>query len=297
MDEQRTTISRNPLLKSRQSSSSEGAVLVEIEGNDLGKTFKIKHEQIYIGRGENCDLMILHQSVSRKHAVISEEIIGYSIEDLGSTNGVIVNDLAIKKVLLKDSDVIRIGDYSFKFLASENLETLYHQELYQLKNVDALTQCYNKRYFTRQFQYEYERMLRYRNQLGYAIIDLDHFKRVNDTYGHLAGDYILTNFAAIVREHIRKSDIFGRVGGEEFALIIPETSKKGIIVLAEKIRGIVEDYHFEYEGKSISITISMGVVSTDDFDPAVSINRFIDTADQFLYRAKGSGRNQVQYIL
>ncbi len=295
-EEQKTMISKNPLLEFEQSNSKKGsAVLIEIEGSDIGRSFKIVNNMVLIGRSDACDVVLASDSVSRKHAVIQKHNGDYIIFDNGSTNGLYVNYQKVKSQILKDSDTIRIGAYVFKFLESENVEAQYHEELYHLKNYDALTHIYNKRYFTSRLEYEFERVNRYGKSLSFIALDIDHFKLVNDNYGHLAGDFILSEFANLISQQIRKTDIFGRVGGEVFAILAPETEKNGAIILAEKIRKIIEHNLFTYNKQNIPITTSLGVAAVSDFDRTPTVTEFISYADKLLYKAKQNGRNQVQF--
>ncbi|MBN2693060.1 GGDEF domain-containing protein [bacterium] len=295
-EEQKTMISKNPLLEFEQNQSKKGnAVLIEIEGYDIGRSFKIITSMILIGRSEACDIVLASDSVSRKHAVIQKHNGDYIIFDNGSTNGLYVNYQKVKSQILKDSDTIRIGAYVFKFLESENVEAQYHEELYHLKNYDALTHIYNKRYFTSRLEYEFERVNRYGKPLSFISLDIDHFKLVNDNYGHLAGDFILSEFSRLISLQIRKTDIFGRVGGEEFSILAPETEKNGAIILAEKIRKMIEHNLFTYNKQNIPITTSLGVAAISDFDRTPTVTEFIAFADKLLYQAKQNGRNQVQF--
>ncbi len=295
-EEGRTVISKNPFLTENKKNKSH-AYLIEIKGNDIGFSYALEEITTIIGRASDSNLMLFSDSVSRKHLTITK--LGdntYLIKDNNSTNGVYVNGIKINEVTLRDSDIIKIGDFGFKFLDEYNEESQYHKELYNLKNFDSLTQIYNKRYFTSRLEYEFERVSRYNKELSYVILDIDFFKKVNDTYGHIAGDYVLKDFAKIIKSAIRKTDILGRVGGEEFAIIIPETPKMGAVIMAEKIRRLVELHKFVFKDYIIPVTVSMGVVSMSNFEIIPTLNNFIEKADDLLYLAKDEGRNQVRYL-
>jgi two-component system cell cycle response regulator len=157
--------------------------------------------------------------------------------------------------------------------------------------VDGLTQIFNRRYFEETLEREISRCNRYGRVMSLVLIDIDHFKQINDTYGHLAGDYILKQIASTIRTKVRREDVFARYGGEEFALLLPEVDPKGALSMAEKARKLVESQHFEFDKQHIAVTISVGVatLAASQKDPADLVRH----ADTKLYEAKTSGRNRV----
>jgi len=203
-----------------------------------------------------------------------------------------VNDEPIEEYTLRDGDFIKIGRTIFKFLTGGNIENAYHEEIYRLTTIDGLTQISNKRHFLETLEREIARGQRYRRPLSLVMFDLDHFKTINDTFGHLAGDYVLKHLASAVKQRIRREDVFARYGGEEFAIVLPEISISAAMTLAEKIRQLVERHEFRFEKTKIAVTISVGVASTDDRD--LDAETLIKLADEQLYAAKAGGRNQVR---
>ena len=192
---------------------------------------------------------------------------------------------------MRDGDFIKIGRTIFKFLTGGNIENAYHEEIYRLTTIDGLTQIFNKRYFLDTLEREVARSHRYRRALSLVMFDIDHFKKVNDGYGHLAGDYVLKHLAQTVRAKIRREDCFARYGGEEFAIVLPEIDNGNCLPFAEKIREIVEKTDFKFENARIPLTISMGIATVDpELGDAAAI---IKRADERLYEAKASGRNRV----
>jgi diguanylate cyclase (GGDEF)-like protein len=153
---------------------------------------------------------------------------------------------------------------------------------------DPLTEIYNRKKFTDELERELQRSLRYRQKLSLIIFDIDHFKEVNDTYGHQVGDTVLQELTQLVREHIRKSDLFARYGGEEFVVLLPESDLQGACVLAEKLREEIEAFDFSHVA---GITCSFGVSQYGEEEDS---ENFIRRADEALYRAKNSGRNRVE---
>ena len=188
---------------------------------------------------------------------------------------------------------MRIGQTIFKYLAGSNIESKYHEEIYQLTTMDGLTRAFNKRYFSEALQRELRRAVRYERLLSLVLFDIDRFKQTNDQHGHLAGDYVLRELASLVEKNIRHEDVFARYGGEEFALVLPEIDEEGAVQVSEKLRSIVEEHHFSYSGDRIPVTISLGVRTTRSDDQADDCEGFLADADKALYDAKQQGRNRV----
>lgn len=165
------------------------------------------------------------------------------------------------------------------------------KKIIEISNTDSLTAFANRRYFNIEAQKEIERHQRYKHDLSLMILDIDHFKKVNDRHGHLAGDYILKTVATIIKRLTRSTDFLCRFGGEELIILLPECSKEGALLAAEKIRTNIESYRFKFNGKQIKITASIGI-KTKDCNENISLDQFIDTADKALYQAKKDGRNR-----
>jgi two-component system cell cycle response regulator len=198
------------------------ACMVVINGADLGKRYPLTRLSTVIGRSSKTDIQIEEDSISRNHAMIVNRGDRYLLKDLGSTNGTYVNDRPIQEIDLRDGDLVKIGRTIFKFLSGHNIESAYHEEIYRLTTTDGLTQIYNKRYFIENLEREMSRSLRYDRDLSLVMFDLDHFKVINDTYGHLTGDAVLKQVAQRISSIIRRDDIFARYGGEEFTVLTPE---------------------------------------------------------------------------
>lgn len=270
---------------------SERAALVVIYGSDLGKRIELDRPAFLVGRSSKCDVQVDQASVSRAHARIEMGETGFRVVDLGSTNGTFVNDVAVNDRVLNDGDFIKIGRTIFKFLGGANIESEYHETIYRLTTVDGLTGAHNKRYFVEALDRELSRCRRYRRDLSLVMFDMDKFKDVNDQYGHLAGDYVLKTTCEIIQEHIRREDILARYGGEEFAAVLPEINLAGATKFAEKLRHLVENHPFRFDGAAIPVTLSLGVTQLGD--PVTEPDEFIDIADRCLYAAKEGGRNRV----
>jgi len=288
----RHTTAVTVISKISQKPIRRAAALVVIHGDDLGRKFDLSADQFTIGRSSANDIQVDQDAVSRKHASLVNDGGKHTIEDLGSTNGTIVNDEHIEGVVkLRNGDFIKIGRAIFKFIASNNIEAAYHDEIYRLTTIDGLTQVFNRRYFEDTIERELSRSRRYTRPLSLVMIDIDHFKRINDDFGHLAGDAVLKEVASVVKSRTRREDVFARYGGEEFALLLPEIDTRGAIALAEKVRKIIEKHEFVFDGERISVTISAGVATVQKKGelPVEVIGR----ADEKLYAAKQGGRNRV----
>ena len=267
------------------------AALVVIYGLDLGKKFNLDRESIVMGRSSKADIQIDQEAISRNHCKVSMTGANIVIKDLGSTNGTYVNDEQVEEYVLRDGDFVKVGRCIFKFLSGDNIENAYHEEIYRLTTVDGLTQIYNKRYFTETLERELGRAQRYKRALSLIMFDIDHFKSINDSYGHLAGDAVLRLLAQTVAGRIRREDTLARYGGEEFAIILPEIDLQHALQFAEKVREIIESTQFDFEGADIPVTVSVGVTSLvgDDTHP----QDFVQMADKCLYKAKEKSRNCV----
>ncbi|MFH1729122.1 MAG: diguanylate cyclase [Pseudomonadota bacterium] len=270
------------------------ACLVIIHGSQLGKKYNLDALEMCIGRGENVEVRVNEENVSRKHARIINKGDKVIIEDLDSTNGTYINTKKTKTTILKDGDLILIGNTILKFISQDNIENAYHEVIYRLATLDGLTQVYNKKFFMECLFNEFSRSKRYRRDLSLVLFDLDHFKLVNDIHGHPAGDYILKRLSSLVTRNLRKEDIIGRYGGEEFGIILPETNEEKAGQIAEKLRKLVEGIDFNYNDKDIPVTISMGVTSlTPSLTKFKNYNDMIEDSDKALYEAKKRGRNRV----
>ncbi|NVB41855.1 diguanylate cyclase [Pseudenhygromyxa sp. WMMC2535] len=269
---------------------ARAACLVVIKGPLFGHKFDLEQELI-VGRDPQAGVFLDDGLVSRSHAKISPDGAGVRIFDLCSTNGTFVNDSAVTSKYLDDGDKIAIGNTLFKFISRDNIEAVYHEHLYSMTHFDALTGVHNRPTFDSSISSSIAKAARVAEPLALMLLDIDHFKRCNDTYGHRAGDYVLKQVGTVLGDNLRDGDFVARYGGEEFALIIRRLSPPGPARFAEHLRGVIQAQRFEFEGHHIPVTISAGVAY---WDPAMqSPAQLIELADQRLYRAKHAGRNQI----
>jgi diguanylate cyclase (GGDEF)-like protein len=283
-----TAVSPNPLVQE----TASAACLVVILGAEIGKRITLEDRDLVLGRSSSADVQLDIDNVSRNHASIVRSARGWILRDLESTNGTFVNELPVRERLLRDGDQIRIGRAMIKFLTSNNVEAQYHEEIYRLMTLDGLTQLHNRRFFQEAMEREFARSKRYGHPFCLVMFDLDHFKRINDTHGHLAGDDVLRRVGSLVATKVRTNDIVARVGGEEFAVILPEADRMGGVALAEKLRKMIASERFEHEGSVIPVTISLGVAAfSSQHESGAELYK---AADDRLYEAKRNGRNQVR---
>ena len=284
---QRTLLSAGP-----DRPLSRQACLVVILGEGLGARVDIGEAPVLVGRSHEADLVIAHKSVSREHCRIWLDQDTFHIRDLGATNPTRVNDRVIDEATLSDGDHIVVGESLLKFIGQTSIEARYHEEIYQLATHDSLTGLYNRRHFMEVLDKEIARALRHGRDLALCIIDVDLFKPVNDTFGHIAGDEVLRRIAAVLRQHVRSDDIAARIGGEEFAVLLPEGGTDSAVAFAERLRQAIAATIFSPGGVPRQITVSVGVAPLEE--PGGNRSRLLAAADAALYRAKHEGRNQVR---
>jgi two-component system, cell cycle response regulator len=276
------------------STTNRDACLVHIypTGPGMGCRYPLTDAPLVIGRGGDCDIRINDHSVSRRHARIQPGADGYYAVDLQSTNGTFVNDNPASMYKLKDGDYLRVGNCIYRFLTGGNVEAEYHEEIYRLTIIDALTDIHNKRYLMEFLDREISRSGRYARPLSLVMIDIDRFRAINESLGHLGGDSTLRELAARVKGNIRKEELFARYGGEEFAVVLPETHREGAVALGERLRQVIDSLPFRYEDKTYNVTISLGVAITSG-DDTMTPTSLLRLADEKLYQAKNEGRNRV----
>ena len=271
------------------------AYLLFISGPQVGKVVHLEGGSLVLGRGQEASLVINDPAISRQHSILTRVGTKVFVQDNGSTNGTYVNGRKVDRAELQDGDKIQLSSSTIlKFSYQDNVESLFHKELYKMAVVDPLTGAYNKRYFDDRLKEEFSYCLRNHIPCSLVMMDVDFFKKINDTYGHPAGDYVLTRLVALTRSIIRNEDILARFGGEEFTIILKGTPSEGAVTLTERLRKLIDESPFEFEGKRIHVTISMGV-ATLPHKSLKSHDAMLKMADDLLYHSKKSGRNRVSY--
>ncbi len=256
----------------------------------LGVHVPLARAEVTLGRDAACDLVLDAEDVSRRHARVRAEGSSHTLEDLGSTNGTFVGEERVTARALAPGDLVRLGSVVLKYLAGDDAEALYHSELRRLADEDPLTGLAHKGAFHEALHREVARARRHGSPLAVAMIDVDHFKSVNDRYGHLAGDLVLRELPRLVRPLVRAEQLLARVGGEELALLLPQVPLEKAALFAEKVRRLVGEHAFEFQGERIAVTISLGVAALLPGDEAEAL---LARADARLYQAKREGRDRV----
>ncbi len=270
------------------------AYLIVIAGNAVGEMFQVQKDAVSMGRESECDIQIRDVGISRKHAQIFKTPDGeIYVEDLGSTNGTYINGEQIVKKPLNDGDRIQLGRTTIlKFSLSDHLEESFQRKMYESAVRDGLTKAYNRQYFDERLASEFSYAYRHFIPLSVIMMDIDHFKKVNDTYGHPVGDVVLRYLVQTIAKTIRNEDMLSRYGGEEFTILARNTDAQAIITLSERIRVAVDAQAIPVSVGIIKITISGGCATLDNRNYRRPED-LVAAADEAMYHAKNSGRNRV----
>jgi len=291
--DERTAIVSLSELRSPRKQSKDRHLLVRVRGAELGRVSRLALEPFRIGRSQDCELWLGDDGVSRKHARIVHESGAYIIEDTESANGTFVQGQRVSRQLLRDGDVIQFGPTAvFRYTITDESQQALLQQLYDASVTDALTGAHNRDHFDTHLRSELSYARRHKTDVSLVFFDVDHFKRVNDTYGHPAGDAVLVELANAVRAITRNEDVFARYGGEEFALILRGIDQAGAASVGERVREKIEAVRAVTEQGTLQITVSVGCASFADLEEKTP-EALVSTADRRLYAAKHAGRNRV----
>ncbi len=260
----------------------------------IGKFWSVKSHHTFGRDSSQVSIYIPNNTLSRKHLeleYISAEKI--QVRDLDSTNGSFLNDEPMKPhqfYTLQNNDILRMGDIVFKYVASGNIEA---HSIFKSRDdiyTDSLCQIYNRKYMDDKGQELLLNCQKKKSPLSFVIFDIDHFKKINDQYCHMGGDFILSCVSSLVQRSIRKTDVFCRIGGEEFSLMF-ECDLEEALQLMEQIREKIEQEKFEFEDQSVRVTVSAGLTAVQSGD--TSWKTMYERADALLYEAKKTGRNKI----
>jgi len=271
-------------------------VLTVVGGLHTGRVLALpRGTEVTLGRAEGSTYQQDDASVSGTHARIVLVASSYMFVDAGSTNGSFVNDLRVEQpVELKDGDRIQLGSNTFfRFsLVSEEEETAL-RKMYEAASRDGLTGVFNRKHLEERLDAEVAYALRHRTEVSVVMLDVDHFKRVNDTYGHLAGDAVLKSTAQILAQGIRTEDVLARYGGEEFVIVTRGVPAMAAGLLADRLRQRIGQSEVTFGSHRIRVTVSAGVASLDCCEGRNNKVTLLGIADARLYKAKQGGRNRV----
>lgn len=261
---------------------------------DLGRRHVLSNPVTTIGRGRDNDIVLASDCVSRRHLRLEHRAGSLFLIDLESTNGTFINDetRASGEYRLKRGDQLKVGDTIFKFLSGSDVESQYHEIIFRMTVTDGLTNLANRKQLDALLNDEIPRARRHARDLSMLMLDIDHFKQINDTHGHLTGDSVLRGLASMLQKRLRPNDKLGRYGGEEFCAILPETNLSSAVRIAEELRALVAAHAFVAEGKDVRVTISIGAAALGAHSEPEALYK---SADDMLYQAKRTGRNRVCY--
>lgn len=293
-------------IKAALSSSDEEArdrpaCFLAIGGELNGTLFDLRPGTFTIGRSAENEIALDFQGISRKHLKVvvtqtAENNMSVTVTDLGSRNGTYLNNTKIEGVVqLRKGDVLKLGAVALRYIPKGDPERLTYDKLNKDAVTDGLTKCYNKAYFNQMSDTLVKKSKVTGEPLSLILFDLDHFKHLNDNYGHDAGDYVLKELAQLVRSiNIREFDIFARYGGEEFVVLLPNTNLKNAFQIAERIRISIAEHNFVYSEQKLPVTASLGVADyRQGVNCGVDLFKRVDSA---LYKSKNGGRNRVTFF-
>lgn len=265
---------------------------IVLSGGAVGMMHKLNTDTaMVIGRGLGADIRLEDEGVSRRHSKAT--VVGNGdpvLEDLGSSNGTFVNGDRIQRHTLKDGDKVQVGSTSIlKFAYQDDHERAFQEQLFDSGIKDGAIGIYNKKYLLDRIDSDYSHARRHGTDLSLLMFDIDHFKEINDTYGHPAADLVLKELSQIVCRTLRTSDVFARYGGDEFVVLMREIDDSGMLVLAKRVHKLIKKHKFVFEGMQISITISLGMASLSD--NVKNATELLEVADKYLYKAKQAGRD------
>jgi diguanylate cyclase (GGDEF)-like protein len=269
-------------------------LLIRARGAQLGQVLKLGTQPHRVGRANECEIWLSDDGVSRKHATIVFENGNYAIEDTGSANGTFVGGQKVEaRSVLRDGDLIQFGPQAvFRYSQADEGQEQLLRQLYEASVTDALTGANNREHFDNQLRMELSYARRHGTDLALVMFDVDHFKRVNDTYGHPVGDEVLVEISKATRRLVRNEDVFARYGGEEFALILRGIALDGAKIVGERLRERIADLSITTDKGPLKVTVSVGCASFTT-TPDQTAEALVQLADKRLYLAKHGGRNRV----
>jgi two-component system, cell cycle response regulator len=294
-EESSTRTTHSVVVVPAQGKQRTRALLTIVGGSSAGRVYPMREDETTIGRGKEAHVRLDDAGTSRLHARIVFTAEGsYLLEDLSSTNGTFLRGKRIEREELSSGDRIHIGpDVVMSFAILDSTAVRLTHQLYESSVRDPLTRAHNRRYLVERLASEVAYARRHKARLGVLLFDLDSFKLVNDTHGHLAGDEVLRQISALVIRMIRTEDVFARFGGEEFVVIVRGIEYANVSRFAERLRAAVERLEIQVEDVALRVTISVGFATFDELpDVERTPDGLLRIADERLYRAKTAGRNQ-----
>lgn len=283
-------------------SPDQGAELtpavVVIKGQHAGASFALDRLPMVLGREEDCEIILDDHGVSRYHCRFIASGDDVVLEDLGSTNGTFCNYDEVTRVVLTDGDRVRLGQQTvLKFTRQDADEEAFQRQLYEAAVRDQVTGVFNKRYFMERLSSELAFALRHLTPLSLLVLDIDHFRAINETYGHTTGDRVLGQVASLLKGCSREEDVFARVGGEEFAIVARGIKPQQTFEFAERLRSVIDEYVFKDGELEFKLSVSVGTTCVVPPAGRLTVQELVRRGDDALYRAKASGRNAVYPVV
>ena len=265
------------------------ALIAFTTGEATGAVLRIEPQSsLTIGRSERCSFLLDDPTISRVHARLHRLDASVSLTDAGSTNGTFVNGRRVQEVVtLHSGDSVRLGTrHGFRFLLGDERELAALAAAYEHATHDTLTGLLNRRVFDQALEGEVSYARRHGSALSLLLIDVDHFKNVNDAHGHTIGDSVLRAIGEELRQVLRAEDIAARVGGEEFSVVVRDVDRTGVLGLADRLSTRVSDLHVTVGPAVVQVTVSIGIASLKDCDAPDGAAELLRIADARLYKAK-----------
>ena len=269
------------------------AAMICISGRSIGQVFLLTKEETTLGRAPECDIFLDDEGVSRHHAKIVDQDNQRVLMDLGSTNGTFVDNERIEVATLRDGLRVQLGTATIlQFRYQDEEEDAFDALVHGFRTHDPLTDLLDDKSFSAELEKEVGYAARNRQPLALVVFDLDHFTRLNETYGHQAGDVVLRSVAARTADVLRKEDVFGRVSDEAFAVLLRSTRIEHAFIVAERIRRAIETLEVSHQGRRIPCTASVGVAHMTT--ATARAPDLVEAAEERLYQAKRKGRNRTE---
>jgi len=277
----------------RAPATRDRGVLLRMDGVSAGELIAIEGERLEIGRHPSCGVRIDDAGMSRRHAAIVREDARHVLCDLSSRNGTFVEGRPVTTHRLADGDWVQFGPrVAFRYVRTDEGGEQLLRRLYESSNRDALTGAYNRKHFDERLRSEIAFATRHSLEMALLLFDIDNFKRINDTYGHPAGDAVLRQIVSYAGRRLRTEDVIARIGGEEFGVILRSTDRNAAALVAERLRSTIGTLPVVSDGKTIPVSISVGVATLACAGERSS-SAIVAVADRRLYIAKRAGRNRV----
>jgi len=287
-------IDRSDLGHGSSAATKKHFILVCIHGLEVGKPTELVLAETVVGRTPNAGLVLANSQISRQHARLLWMNGHHVLEDMNSANGTFVGGVRISRQQLYPGDIVQFGTtFAFRYSVMDGTEKALMEQLYQTSVLDALTGAYNREYFNTALATELKQANATGASLSLLLLDIDHFKKINDTYGHPAGDAVLIELVSRIHKRLEPSALLCRYGGEEFAVVLRAATVDTAACIAERLRQAMRKQHFQYAQSSIRVTISIGCASLCCCGEETTAAALAAVADRRLYAAKAAGRDRV----